>query len=369
MKKKSSNENKRKQGSRISIQSRQKRRTRAKTILRIPISLLIIIVSLAVVMGALIGVLWQYYTIHITGDIDVTGNPPQPPTLYYDDQVLNEIGNETMITTLDYTVLNPSDAFTTTHHFDNIGEDYFKVTLNMSGMPLNYTDPEDLWYGLTIKAYEHGTTNELTTFVISPTSIYEFDLYYAVHPLFLEPEVAFPFNLQIEIERYDTVISPEAGDIIISEMMINPSAVSDVSGEWFEIVNVGSQNININGCNISDAGTDYFLITGDFIIPPGEHIVLCSNGDYLSNGGVPCDIEYTNFVLSNINDEIIISLGSTVIDQVIYDNSWVFVGSSSQLSFSYYDYSSNDNLANWCQSVDLLPGGDFGSPGIVNDVC
>ena len=271
---------------------------------------------------------------------------------------------------MDYPVLNPGDAFTATHHFDNIGDYYFDVTLDLSGMPLNYTDPMNIWYGLTIKAYEHGTTNELTNFTINPTSIYEFDLYYEVHPLFLDPVIAFPFDLQIDIECYETpVVSIEPGDIIITEMMINPAAVPDSDGEWFEIYNNVSHDINMNGCNISDDGSNYFLITDDFIISPGEHKVLCINESFESNGGVTCDYLYTNFILANSDDEIIIKQGSTVIDQVIYDSSWVVSGNSTQLSLDYYDYISNDNGDNWCPSVDILPGGDYGTPGSINNIC
>jgi hypothetical protein len=349
---------------------KKKTRTRTKKFLGIPIIWLVIFSIVIVVNAALLGMLWQYYTINITGNIDVTGHEEPPATLFYDDNPLNQSGNLTTITTMDYTVLNPGDEYTAMHHFDNIGDFYYDVTLDLSAMPLNYTDPFNLWYGLTIKAYEHGTTNELTTFTINPNSIYEFDLYYAVNPLFQDPEVLFPFNLQIDIECYEippTSIGP--GDIIITEIMMNPAAVSDMYGEWFEIYNNASYSINMKGCNISDSIPNYFLITDDFIILPGEHKTFCNNDSFESNGGVICDYLYPYFPLANSGDEIIIKHGDTLIDQVIYDITWVVAGNSTQLSLDYYDHISNDNGDNWCQSIELLPGGDTGTPGTINNIC
>ncbi len=53
----------------------------------------------------------------------------------------------------------------------------------------------------------------------------------------------------------------QLGDLIITEIMNNPSAVGDSEGEWFEIYNNGSQDININGLEIgSDVDVDDVML-------------------------------------------------------------------------------------------------------------
>jgi hypothetical protein len=37
------------------------------------------------------------------------------------------------------------------------------------------------------------------------------------------------------------------GDIVITEVMQNPSAVADNVGEWFEVHNISGQTVNLSG--------------------------------------------------------------------------------------------------------------------------
>ena len=41
-----------------------------------------------------------------------------------------------------------------------------------------------------------------------------------------------------------------AGDLLITEVMPDPSNVSDSLGEWFEITNVTGNDINLNGSSL-----------------------------------------------------------------------------------------------------------------------
>jgi hypothetical protein len=47
---------------------------------------------------------------------------------------------------------------------------------------------------------------------------------------------------------------PNPGDIIITEIMQNPSAVNDSEGEWFEVYNTTGADINLDGWEIRDDG-------------------------------------------------------------------------------------------------------------------
>lgn len=52
------------------------------------------------------------------------------------------------------------------------------------------------------------------------------------------------------------------GSVIITEIMKNPAAVPDATGEWFEIMNVSTQTVDLNGWSISDEDEDEHLIVG-----------------------------------------------------------------------------------------------------------
>ena len=89
------------------------------------------------------------------------------------------------------------------------------------------------------------------------------------------------------------------GDIVITEIMQNPDAVSDNDGEWFELYNASTAIVDLNGWTVKDGGTNSFVITTTLEIPVGGYVVLGRNGDTATNGGVIIDYVYEDFFLSN----------------------------------------------------------------------
>jgi predicted extracellular nuclease len=162
-----------------------------------------------------------------------------------------------------------------------------------------------------------------------------------------------------------------AGEVIIHEIMQNPSAVTDGSGEWFEIYNPTASDIDIDGWTIRDDGSDSHLIDngGSLILPAGGYLVLGNNGDSATNGEVAIDYVYpSNWYLGNGDDEVIILDDSlNEIDRVEYDGGPNFPdpnGASMSLSDPTSD---NNEGANWCESTTPYGDGDFGTPGLDND--
>ena len=157
-------------------------------------------------------------------------------------------------------------------------------------------------------------------------------------------------------------------EVIITEIMQNPASVSDANGEWFEVYNSGSSNIDINGWIISDNGSDNHLIDDEIIISSSQYFVFGRNADIASNGGVNVDYEYSGFTLGNSDDEIVIfsSDGVTEIDRVEYDGgqSWPDpTGASMTLS----NLASDNNIgSNWQTSETAYGDGDLGTPGQSN---
>lgn len=166
-----------------------------------------------------------------------------------------------------------------------------------------------------------------------------------------------------------------AGSVIVTEIMVDPT-VPDVSGEWFEVTNVWSNTVNLNSFVVKDNGTNMFIINkpNGILLAPGEAAVICASDDPALNGGVTADFEWYNFTLANSGgDQIILSLDGIEIDRV-ENIQGITAGRSRSLDPASYDaLANNDFTNNWCQtpatSAYLLPGGDYGTPGVVNPSC
>lgn len=167
--------------------------------------------------------------------------------------------------------------------------------------------------------------------------------------------------------------TPQSGDIIITEIMQNPKAVSDTKGEWIELYNTSSTVIDLNNCVLRDDGANSHTIINDggLLIEPGEYIVLGKNNILSENGNVEIDYEYSGFSLGNSEDEIkLYNEDETVlIDQVIYTGSdpWPDPdGASMELILQYLNHIDNDNGNNWHEATEVYGDGDFGTPGMPN---
>ena len=163
--------------------------------------------------------------------------------------------------------------------------------------------------------------------------------------------------------------SIDPGDIIINEIMKDPSAVDDSKGEWFEIYNTTGSSIDLNGCVISDIGTNTHTIATSTIILSNNYAILGIEDDILLNGGVSIDYEYSNFTLANADDEIILTCDSVEIDKVEYDDGPNFPDPTGK-SMILADFNLDNNIGhNWCESSSTYGSGDKGTPGSANDSC
>lgn len=165
---------------------------------------------------------------------------------------------------------------------------------------------------------------------------------------------------------------PDAGEVIFTEIMSNPGAVSDNDGEWFELHNLSDRELSLFSLVFR---SQYTILDYDAVVPAGGYIVFVANTDPAENGGIEGGFYFGGGRLQN-------SAGATQPDLVRQDGVVVdsaFMGSgtsgvSRQLSSDKFDPILNDDGANWCTpevSAVYGPGGtgDRGTPGAANRVC
>jgi len=173
------------------------------------------------------------------------------------------------------------------------------------------------------------------------------------------------------------------GDLVIIEIMSNPQAVSDANGEWFEIYNASERDVYLNGVLItSTVDSDYHMIESEDLITlaAGELMVLGVDEDSATNGDVSVDYEYSDVILSNESDDLLLMAGELVLDQVVWDDGatmpdvsgasmtldpWVYL--DTEMFTGHID---NDNPELWCDAiVAWSTRADYGSPGTLNEYC
>lgn len=158
-----------------------------------------------------------------------------------------------------------------------------------------------------------------------------------------------------------------AGDLVISELMINPDAVSDTTGEWFELYNPTGTDIALcAGWTFADLGVNAFTVADPtLVVPSGGRIVLGADPNPATNGGVSLDAAWGSGLmqLGNGGDELRMSFDGLLIDAVSWGTNFDPTGASMQTRAGLEDAASNDVEANWCAATSPLSGGDAGTPG------
>ena len=159
----------------------------------------------------------------------------------------------------------------------------------------------------------------------------------------------------------------------ITEVMIDPYAVFDSTGEWFELVNISDQSVNLLGWTISDDFGDSFVVSESVVIPSQATVVLGNNGDIMANGGITVAYAYPAdaFHLNNQSDAIVIYAGDVPMDSLRYSGGWPVTGGASMMFDEWYLDAEVDASRPefWCASQTPQSSGDFGTPGTSNGYC
>ncbi|MEM1324969.1 MAG: lamin tail domain-containing protein [Bacteroidota bacterium] len=178
-------------------------------------------------------------------------------------------------------------------------------------------------------------------------------------------------NATVTPEDCTPLVCANVGDLVITEFIANPAAVSDSDGEWIEIYNATDAPIDIEGYILKDDGSNEHEIASSVVVPAMGYVVLGANADQTMNGGVEVDYEYSSFGLTNSEDEIILECDGTEIDRVNYndDDFPIEAGVSTNLNPDFLNALDNDSGENWCEATSAYGDGDLGTPGEANDAC
>lgn len=167
------------------------------------------------------------------------------------------------------------------------------------------------------------------------------------------------------------------GDLVITEFMKDPTAVSDAHGEYIEVHNNLRWRVDLDGVILSDQSGAAYTFSGGgqpLWFARGADIVLGNDLDPGTNGGIAVDLKWNGFSLKNSGDEIYLhDRNGVLIDGIEYDDGVLWPdtpGMSISLNPSAMTPTENDDPANWCHSSTVIgTGPDTGTPGAVNDIC
>jgi len=122
-------------------------------------------------------------------------------------------------------------------------------------------------------------------------------------------------------------LAASVSDLLITEIMANPAAISDGQGEWFELFNPTNEQVNLMGLDLGDDGSNRHRFDSDLLILPGQFLTLARSAD---PGFIP-DYVYSNFTLSNGSDEIVLREGLAEILRLDYGSGFSVAGRSREL--------------------------------------
>ena len=166
--------------------------------------------------------------------------------------------------------------------------------------------------------------------------------------------------------------APGPGDLIFTEVMGNPSAVSDSRGEWVEVYNTTGGRLSLAGLLFEDNETgrfhdSYRIDDASASIDPGGYAVLAVDVDPASNGGVAGATRFDGSHLKNSPpDGMTIKLvrwDDTLVDSAPYPTP------VSGVALQRDPSAPNDSVSNWCLASRVYGDGDLGTPGAANDPC
>ncbi|RPI46162.1 MAG: DUF4493 domain-containing protein, partial [Bacteroidetes bacterium] len=186
--------------------------------------------------------------------------------------------------------------------------------------------------------------------------------------------------VQVEIvEINDNGYTPPGaigyGELLITEIMFDPAALSDTEGEWFEIYNNSGRPIQLQNLVLGRDDANRHTIADPIELEPAGYYVFSRtvSATVVSNSynyGSAITLSNTGAALYLFNEETGSGPGS-VIFSVNYGDTGFPDGSgaSIQLDPGSLDPAQAVLGSSWCTSTTAYSTGDLGTPGTANQAC
>ncbi|HET7229157.1 MAG TPA: PKD domain-containing protein [Longimicrobium sp.] len=174
-------------------------------------------------------------------------------------------------------------------------------------------------------------------------------------------------------------------NLVITEVMPDPSKVADTSGEWFEVYNPGPSSVDLKNYRIVSAAgltaSESHTISASVVVDSGEYVVFGNNANTATNGGVPVAYSYGSSITMNngsstsANEWLALRTPAGVtVDSVAYATRVLPAAPGpysppTGASRAVIDLAADNTIisgSNWATSVSTYGLGDKGTPGAAN---
>jgi hypothetical protein len=185
-------------------------------------------------------------------------------------------------------------------------------------------------------------------------------------------EVALPGRCLEQGALRDTV-SPQPGDLVITELMPNPDKVDDALGEWVELRVLRA--VDLNGITIDRVGDSApaqpLAAEACLHVTAPGFAVLARSKDPAVNGGLPRVDAVLPLPLvggsAQSPGDVHLYAGPLLLDGVRWRRS--AAGKALQLDPDFFDAAANDDERVFCDATSPYGAGDRGTPGADNAPC
>lgn len=170
------------------------------------------------------------------------------------------------------------------------------------------------------------------------------------------------------------IVAAEAGDLLITEVMASPRAVSDTLGEWVELY--ATTDVDLNGLALATSTSRATLTSNDCLtVSAQSYNIIARNADSFVNGGLPRAVATFSVALSAANERLRLVRGDAGVDEAS------FFASERGVSWQVRPElladpdlirpELNDNPDSFCKASSAWMGsaGDFGTPAAANGAC
>jgi len=190
----------------------------------------------------------------------------------------------------------------------------------------------------------------------------------AMFQINLNDSAAAVETVHITDETPDTM-QIRQGDLLISEIMYNPEALTDATGEWFEVYNNTNHTLLLQHLVISKNGTESHAISVPLNLAPYNYCVFARTDNAVTGNKY---VYGTGISLNNTGAVLSVSTPGTdgiLICSVDYGAEAfpTATGASICLGASHLNPTDAVEGTSWCVSSSVYSTGDLGTPGFLND--